>query len=430
LSKEQSGPTQESHTPSLQRNVVALGLVQVSSYVLPLITIPYITRKLGVEAYGKVAFAQVLAAYLILMVDYGFSWSTSRKIAAHRSDRSFISRTFVATFAAQWSLLLAAIAFGLIVVLSLERLRIDLWLYVAAFTSVIGTALFPIWFFQGLERLQAVATLQVISQLVAVISIFFLVKEPKDAIWVLVSGGAGSMLGGIGALWWMQRIRLIDWVWPGWRAVGGELSEGAGMFGSRVSISLYTTLVPIFLGLVAGPVALAYFNMADKLRRAAQSLITPLSLALFPRMSHLVAKQDGSAYALIKRSFYAIILIAGSASLGLWFLADWIVWVMGGDDFKAAATVLRWFAPVPLIIGLSNLMGVQIMLPQQMSRAFNRALALAAIASFLIIWPLSERYAASGAAATILIAEAVVTLVMSFVLWRHGLLNPKKWNKQ
>lgn len=430
MSTEPSASPDAGRPPSLRRNVVALGLVQISNYVLPLVTVPYVTRMLGVEAYGKVAFAQVLMAYLILLVDYGFSWSTSRKIAAHRSDRGFISRTFVATFVAQWSLLLAAAALGLVVVLSLERLRIDLWLYVAAFTSVIGTALFPIWFLQGLERLQAVAALQVISRLLAVIPIFFFVKEPEDAVWVLIIGGAGAMLGGIGALWWMQHERLIDWVWPGWRAVGGELREGAGLFGSRISISLYTTLVPLVLGWVAGPMALAYFNLADKLRRAAQSLITPLSQALFPRMSHLVATQDASAFALIKRSFYAVLLIAGSASLGLWLLADWIVWLMGGDDFKAAATVLRWLAPVPLIIGLSNLLGVQIMLPKQMNRAFNGVLALAAVASLLIIWPLSERYAASGAAATILIVEAAVTVVMAFVLWRHGLLNRTNWSKQ
>lgn len=385
---------------------------------------------LGVEAYGKVAFAQVLVAYLILLVDYGFSWSTSRKIAAHRSDRNFISRTFVATFVAQWSLLLAAATLGLVIVLSLERLRVDLWLYVAAFTSVVGTALFPIWFLQGLERLQSVAALQVLSRLLAVIPIFFFVKGPEDAVWVLIIGGAGTLMGGVGALWWMQRERLIDWVWPGWRAVRSELHEGASLFGSRVSISLYTTLVPLVLGWVAGPVALAYFNLADKLRKAAQSLITPLSQALFPRISYLVAAQDGSAFALIKRSLLAVLLIAGSSSLALWLLADWIVWVMGGDDFKAAATVLRWLAPVPLIIGLSNLLGVQIMLPKQMNRAFNGVLALSAVASLLIIWPLSERYAASGAAATILIVEAVVTVVMALVLWRRGLLNRTNWSKQ
>lgn len=417
-----------SQTPSLRRNVVALGLVQVSSYVLPLATVPYVTRMLGVEAYGKVAFAQVLAAFLILLVDYGFSWSTSRKIAAHRFDRYYISHTFAATFVAQWSLLLAAAALGLLAVLFFERLRIDLWLYVAAFTSVIGTALFPIWFLQGLERLQAVAALQVTSRLLAVIPIFFFVKGPDDSVWVLIIGGAGTMLGGIGALLWIQRERLIDWVWPSWRAVGGELYEGASLFGSRVSISLYTALVPLVLGFVAGPVALAYFNLADKLRRAAQSLITPLSQALFPRMSHLVAAQDGSAFALIRRSFYAVLLIAGSASLGLWLLADWIVWMMGGDNFKAAATVLRWLAPVPLIIGLSNLLGVQIMLPMQMNRVFNGAIAVAAVVSLLIIWPLSERYAASGAAVTILIVESVVTVLMAFVLWRRGLLNRTNWS--
>lgn len=416
--------------PSLRRNIVALGLVQVSNYILPLITIPYVTRILGVESYGKVAFAQVLMAYLVLLVDYGFSWSALRKISAHRDERTFISRIFVATFVAQWSLVFATATIGLVTVLTIDRLRIDLWLYVAAFSTVIGTALFPVWFLQGLERLQAVAFIQVASRLLAVIPIFFFVNKPEDAIWVLIFGGMGTVLGGVGALWWIQRKRFIDWAWPNRREVANEFREGAGLFGSRLSISLYTTLVPLVLGWVAGPMALAYFNLADKLRRAAQSIISPLSQALFPRMSHLVATDNSAAFALIKRSFYSVILIAGSASLGLWIFADWIVWMMGGDEFKEAALVLRWMSPIPLILGLSNLLGVQIMLPKRMNSIFNAVLMLASSASLLLILPLTKMYAARGAAATILIVESIVTIGMTIILWHRGLLHTKNWSKQ
>lgn len=376
---------------------------------------------LGVEAYGKVAFAQVMMAYLVLLVDYGFSLSASRKIAAHRSDRNFISRTFVATFGAQWSLLLAAAMLGLVIVLSFERLRVDLWLYVAAFTSVVGTALFPIWFLQGLERLQAVAVLQVLSRLLAVIPIFVFVKEPEDAVWVLVIGGVGSLLGGIGALWWMQRERLIDWVWPGWSAVISELHEGSGLFGSRVSISLYTMLVPLVLGWVAGPVALAYFNLADKPRQAAQSLIGPIFKTLYPRMSNLFTKDRAGAILLLKRSGAITLSAAAIMSLMLWFCADFIIHLLGGDGYAGAVNLLRVLAPVPFFIAVSNLFGVQMLLASGETRIVNITASIAGVTALVLLYPLIATYSAQGAAALILMTEIIVASVYAIAVIKREL---------
>ena len=427
MSKHPSPPADSAPLPSIRRNVAAMALVQVSNYLLPLLTVPYVTRVLGLEEYGRVVFAQALMAYCILLVDYGFSWSTARRISAHRHDRALISRTFAATLLAQWLLTLLAAVAVLLVVLGVERLRPDFWLYAAAFSSVLGSALLPLWLLQGLERLQAIAILQVASRLLAAVLVFALVSRPQDAVLLLLINGLATVLGGLAALWWIGRQRMLDWVWPDWQQVVGELREGASLFGSRLSISLYTTLVPLVLGWVAGPVALAQFNLADKLRQAAQSLITPLSQALFPRMTLLVATEDSSAFALLRRSFHLVLLIAGAASLSLWLLADWLIWLMGGTEFAAAAGVLRWMSPLPLLIGLSNLLGVQIMLPKGMNRSFNGVLLLAALSSLLLIWPLSSLYAAPGAALTVLLVEGLVTACMAVILWRCGLLRAHNW---
>lgn len=419
--------TQPATLPRLRNNIAALGLVQISNYLLPLITLPYLTRVLGAEAFGKVAFAQVVMTYFVLLVDYGFSWSATRKVSAQRADRDALSRTFTATWAAQWLLVtLAALATTAVVLLT-DRLRPDALLYAAAFSTVIGTALFPIWFLQGLERLQVVAVLQLLTRTLALLPIFLFIQQPQDAVWVLLIQGSGAILGGILALYWMQRESLITWRVPSWRDTLGALREGGALFGSRASISLYTTLVPLVLGWIAGPVALAYFNLADKLRSAAQSLLAPLSQALFPRMSHLVRQDGDAAYALIKRSALAVVLIAGSASVSLWVLSDWLVLLLGGSDFAPAAQVLRWLAPLPLVIGLSNVLGVQIMLPHGLNRAFNAVLASAAAISLLLIGPMAQHLGASGAAQTMLLVELWVTGSMAVLLWRQGYLSALRW---
>lgn len=379
------------------------------------------------EVYGKMVFAQAMIGYLMLMVEYGFSWSTARKIAAHRHDRDFISRTFVAAFVGQW--LLVALAFLLCgaVVLCVDRLREDMWLYAAAFTSVIGGALFPIWLLEGLERMRTAAILQIAPRLMAVIPVFFVVQAPSDAIWVLVLSGAGTILGGVGSVCWIRLERVVDWHWPGWPAVARELRDGLSLFGSRLSVSVYTTLVPLVLGWVAGPSALAYFNVADKIRGAAQALIGPISQALFPRVNLLVEAHASAAFQLIRRGFWAVLLVASFSGLSMWLLADWLVWLMAGDGFREAATVLRCMSPLPVIVGLSNVLGVQIMLPKRMTGAFSTILFLAAVAATVLLFPLTRAYSSVGAALTVLVAEVIVSASMAALLWQRGYLAESGW---
>ena len=404
--------------PRLRDNILALGVVQLSNYAIPLITLPYLTRVLGPEAYGKVAFAQVLMAYFILLTDYGFSWSATRKISAHRAERAYISRVFVGTWTAQWLLVFGAAALATVIVWASARLRPDAWMYAAAFTAVLGNALFPIWFLQGLERLKVVAGLQLFTRLLALIPIFMFVKEPVDAVYVPAIQGGGVMLGGVLALGWIKQKNLLDWHWGGWRAATQELAEGLPLFGSRISISLYTTLIPLTLGWIAGPVALAHYNLADKIRTAAQSLLGPLSQALYPRMTHLFMTDKSAAVHLLRRSFLAVLLIAGCASIMLWLLAAPLVVLLGGEEFSSAASVLRWLAFCPLALALSNLFGVQALLAMGRQRIINITALSVGVATAFLCWPTTLNYQENGAAALLLSAETVIAIIYFYAALR------------
>lgn len=397
--------------PRLRNNILALSVVQLSNYIIPLITLPYLTRVLGLEAYGKIAFAQVLMVYFILFTDYGFSWSATRKISTHRTDRAYISRVFVGTWAAQWLLILGAATLASILVWTSTRLRPDAWLYAAAFTAVLGNALFPIWFLQGLERLQVVASLQLVTRLLALIPIFLFVKQPADAVYVPAIQGGGVMLGGVLALGWIKQKNLVDWHWPHWRAVVQELGEGLPLFSTRLSISFYTTLIPLTLGWIAGPIALAHYNLADKIRTAVQSLLGPLSQALYPRMVSLFTTDKSAAVHLLRRSFFAVSMIAGSASIMLWLLADHLVVLLGGEEFLPAGSVLRWLAFCPLALALSNLFGVQTLIAMGKHKVINITALCVGIAATLLCSPAISSFQENGAAAVLLSAEIAVAII-------------------
>lgn len=406
--------------PRILHNIAALGSVQILNYLLPLITLPYVTRVLGVEVWGTVALVQIVIGYFTLVTNWGFSMSGTRKVAAHRNEHELVVDIFFAVWVAQWLLCAVAILLLALLILFVPFFNKYAAYFVWGIGSIISSVLFPIWFLNGLENMKQVATIQVATRVTAVPLIFLLVQGPQDGPLILAIGAISGIIGGAITLVWINKHLGLTWRWPSKVRILDELREGAAIFISSVCISLYTSLTPTILSLVAGNVAVGYFALADRVRQLAQSTLAPISQALFPRMSHLFQTDSTQARVLLQRSSKLILLISVSASIVLWILAEYIVIFLAGEQFRPATMVLKWLAPLPFVISLSNIFGIQIMLPNFMTKVFNRILGVAGALSLVMIVPLIEWKAAEGAAINTFITECFVTLVMAFYLWKTG----------
>ncbi len=406
--------------PKLIHNIAALVSVQAIGYVLPLITLPYVTRVLGAAGWGTVAWTQIVLSYFCLLTNWGFLWSGTRKVARLRSDPEGMSETFFAILIAQWLLGAVAIFLLLSLVLFVPLFHQFSAYYLFGIGIIAGNILFPIWFLNGLELMKQVATVQILTRLMAVPLIFLIVKRPQDAPLMIAIYAATNVCGGILALLWIRKNINLIWRMPRRTEVIAELKEGGVLFGSTAWIGLYTTLTPTVLGIVAGPAVVGYYALADRIRQLVQSIMKPISDSLFPRMSHLFANDAADARRLLLRSCTIILPGAALASIVLWGSAGLVVALLGGAKFKAAVPVLKWLAPLPFVIGLSNVFGVQVMLPRLKTKAFNAILAAAGAVSLVALLPLIHWKGAEGAAINTFGVECFVTLSMGLYLWKTG----------
>lgn len=407
-------------SPRLRESIAALGGLQLAHYVVPLVTLPYLTRTLHVEGFGKLAFATALVAYFTLATEFGFGWSATRAIAAAREDKETVSRVFWETWMAQWALALAAAIVFAALLATVPVLRADAPLYLAAFLQVLGTVLFPTWLLQGLERMREMAGFEIAGRLLTIPLLLALVRDTGDAAWAAACISAGSLFTGVAVLAWLLQRKLLLWRPASPRRVVAVLQESAPIFWSRVWISTYTTLLPLMLGATSGAAAVAQFSLADRIMRAAQAMLAPVSNALFPRLSFLYRTDPGGARELVGRSAIFIAMCAFGLSVGLWLGADLAVAVLGGPNFAPAASVLRLLAPLPIVVALSNIFGVQIMLPRGLNTEFTRIIRASALAGLVAMVPLCMAFAATGAALSWLGTEVCVTVLMYLYVSRHG----------
>jgi PST family polysaccharide transporter len=395
-----------------------------------MITLPYVTRVLGVEAWGTLALVQVVIGYFTMVTNWGFGMSGTRKVAAHRNDPDRLSEIFFAAWAGQWLLGVASILILGLFVVFVPFFNQHSVFYIIGIGVIISSVLFPVWFLNGIERMREVAIIQITTRAATVPLIFLLIQGPEDAPLLLAIGAMTGILGGTITIIWMRRNLGLTWRRPSQSRAMDELREGAAIFGSTVWISLYTTLTPLMLGLFASPAAIGYYALADRVRLLAQSALSPISSAIFPRMSHLFNTDSVQARALLKRSSKLILLISASASMSLWVLAEHIVILLAGEQFRPSITVLQWLAPLPFVISLSNIFGIQVMIPNQKTKAFNRILGAAGAMSLIIIVPLIQLKGAEGASINTFITECFVTLAMAIYLWKTGFFGKSDyWGK-
>lgn len=419
-------PTARSNTaPTLTRSVVVLGLLQLVSQAVLLLTLPYLARTLGVEAFGKVALTQVVMQYLVMVVDYGFNWSATQRIAANRNDREFLSSTFSNALAAQ--LALAALTSVCLVALwwTAGQEHLPAAMLLAGLSFVWGAALTPLWLLHGAERMQEAASIQLLGRLAVLPLLVLWVQEPAHATRAVLILGGTTVLSGALMVAWALREGVVQWKRPTAACMLGQIKVGSPVFLSMVFISFFTVLPGLALGLMASASVFASFVVADRIRGAVQALLQPLPTALLPRMSHLFATDRPQALVLLRRAFWVSTAAAGLACALLFFGAPKVISLVVGEGYADAVQVLRWLSPLPLVIALGSLAGLQVLLPNNRLHEFNAVLVAAGVFGVLTLWYFVGAAQAVGVAVFLLVTEAAVCFAMWCLAYRRVLRAPQ-----
>ena len=408
-------------TKKIFENALSLGIMQVVNLGLPLLSLPYLALKLGVDQLGRMAFALAVAQLLLMVTDYGFNLSASKAIAVNRHNPAKITEIWCVVTFLRVVFALGGIFCIAVSTLFFERARSEIGLFVAAYAMVIGNVLFPQWLFQGLEQLRIVSIAQMLARVIVFSLIFVLVKSEEDLYWATFLQSAGFLLGGLLAL--PQTLRAIrggEIRLPGKPAIVAQLKEGWPVFLSTAAVNVYTTSNSFILGLFVAPVTLGYYHVAEKLIRAVQTIYSAISNAVYPHVSHL-ASSDRIAVLNFNRKFLKNIgSVAVLASLCVYFIGPYVIKFVFGQQFLPAADILRVFALLPIIIIFSNIFGVQTMLPLGMESAFSRVLLCAAVFDFAVFIPAAYMFGGIGAAWANIAVELFVSLTMAVLLHIRG----------
>lgn len=405
----------------LLKNFLSLSGLQVASYMLPLITLPYLVRVLGPDKFGLIAFATAFVTYFQILTDYGFNLSATREVSIHKDNKKKLSEIFSSVLIIKSFLTILGFILLSMIIFSFNQFKPDWQVYFLTFGMVIGNVLFPSWFFQGMERMKYITILNILAKVIFTVSIFIFVREISDFIYVPLINSLGFIVAGILGFWIAIYDFGIKLKIPSFQSIKFQLMDGWHTFISTMSISLYTASNTFILGVFTNNVVVSYYAVGEKIILAVVGLLTPISQAIYPYISRVVDKSEDKGINFIRKITLIMGCLGLILSLVIFIFAGLIVNILAGSQYEGSIIVLQILAFLPLIIGLSNVFGIQTMLTFNYKKAFSSILIIAGVINVVLALVLVPLYEQIGISVSFLITEAFVTLTMYLYLKRKGI---------
>ncbi len=394
-------------------NFTYLFLLQIASYVFPLITIPYLATTIGAEGYGKISFAAAIMAWIITITDWGFNYTATRDVARNRDNKEVISGIFSTVL---WSrILLTCISFILLLIITflIPKLRDNYSIILVSFLMIPGHICFPQWFFQAIEKMRFISILNVVAKLIFTLSVFIFIKEKEDYILQPLITSLGYIVSGVISLYiiivkWDIKVHKFN-IKECIRTIKGSTD----VFINNLMPNLYNSLSVVLLGFFGGSVANGIFDAANRIESIIQSFFNIISRCFFPFLARRSDK-----FTLYERFNLGLSLFV---TIVLYIAAPFIINILYTEEFIESINILRILSLSILFATLINTYGVNYLLIHGYERILRNITTVSSVIGLIIGSFLIYKYNVIGTALTIVITRGILGISI--------MIAAKKYNK-
>jgi PST family polysaccharide transporter len=400
-------------------NFASLTALQALSYVLPVIILPYLFRVIGAEKFGLISFAQAFVQYFVILTDYGFSISATKEISLCRDEHAKVCRAFSAVMTVKIALALLSLVILCIFVYFVPKFRQDRLVYVLSFGAVVGNTLFPVWFFQGKEKMRYIAGLNIIGGVIYAAGILYFVRGQQDYLMVPLMNSAVFLITGLLGQYVVFRQFGMSFTFPGYKNVRQQLRAGWDIFISIAAINAYTTTRIFTVGLLATNSITGFYSMAENIANAVQTFpLASFTQAFFPRISRIYQKNKAKAFQIMQRLQMISVYISLIVLPLIFIFAHAIVGVVCGGDYPKAVLSLRLLL-VAVFFVRANAFRVQFLLVCGKTHIYSRIHVIIAMVGLPLIFLLIYSFSYVGAAVATIVIEAAIFFITYFTLRQH-----------
>lgn len=400
---------------NIAKNYVALLFIQGTNFILPLIIFPYLVRTLGLEKYGLVMVAQSVAVFLTIIVDFGFNISATREVANLKNDKEKLSQFYWNVFSIKLVLIIITFILLLGLIICVDKFSVDPLIYLFSFGLVLGQAIFPTWFFQGIEKMQIITIVNVAAKLFFTISLFFVVLSPADYRYVPIFNGLGFVISGL--FGFVFSLQYVKFIFPKLSQVKEIIENSSSLFFSNFAVSLYTSSNTLILGFFAGDSMAGVYASMEKLILAIKSMYSPLYQAIFPNLS---TKPYDEIRSYIDKMRIPIGFLGLVISIIIFFGAKQILMFAFDDAFIVGYSAVFQILGLISILSSLNMLYVTLYFPSiKKYKIRMKILISGGFLNLIIALSLVKFYTIYGVAISAVTAELFILLLAVYFYYKN-----------
>ena len=402
---------------SIKRNFLMNIILTSSSFIFPLLSFPYIQRILGPEGTGKVSFASSIISYFSLIARLGIPTYGVRACAKLRNDVKKLSQLVQELFCINLIMTFITYILLFLVLKIVPKFQEDKSLYLIISLEIIFYTIGLEWLFRGLEQYTYISISSIACKFFAVIAMFILVRNADDYI---IYGGLTIFAASASYLLNFFYSRRFVTLRPTGELHLRQHIKPIMVFAAMTCATMiYLHLDVAMLGFMRSNTDVGYYNMAVKIKVLLVSVVTSLGHVILPRSAYYIDQGKNEEFHLLVQKALNFVLVV-AAPLVVYFIifAQETIMVLSGSAYLNSVLPMKIIMPTVLLIGLSNISGIQILIPLGKEKLVLYSEIIGALVDLVLNYLLIPRFAATGAAFGTLIAEFVV-LFIQFIILRN-----------
>lgn len=405
----------ENKEKSLKKNFCMNAILTMSQFIFPLITFPYVSRILLAEGTGKVSFATSIISYFAMFAQLGIPTYGIRACAQVRNDKKKLSKTAQEIFIINIIMSILAYIVFFIALCNVPRLKDEKTLLIIVSATIFFNAIGMEWLYKALEQYTYITIRSVIFKFIALIAMFLLIHQQSDYI---IYGAISIFASSASNIFNFFNVHKYISLRPvGEYNFKQHLKAVSVFFALSCAATIYVNLDTVMLGFMKTNVDVGYYNAAVKIKTILVSIVTSLGTVLLPRASYYVEhglKED--FYRITKKAINFVFLVATPLMLYFMFFAKEGIFFLSGNIYGGAIVPMQIIMPTLFFIGLTNIMGMQILVPLGKENIVLYSEIVGAVVDLAINYILIPKYASAGAAIGTLVAEIAVWIVQYIYL--------------
>lgn len=399
-------------------NTTYLSVIEVLKLVMPFVALPYLISTVGADKYGLVVFAQAIISYFIILVNFGLDVSAVKNVSVHRNDLLKLGEVVSSVLLIKSLLFLISFLILSVLLFTVEQFRENSVLFLLSFLSCLSEILFPVWFYQGVEKMKYITLIRFTSILFYTVTVFLFIKGPNDYLLIPLLQSLGWIVSGIVSFLMLLKVEKVRLFIPSLHLVKQYFVESVPFFISRVSVVINSSMAKTICGLFFSMQEVAAFDLAQKIAMTALVPLQMLNQALYPHIAKTLDR------AFVNKCFRLMLVGSLGIVVCVCLLAPFAVHILSHGELPESTDILRVLSLFIFSGGLTAFTGSPVLVSFGYAKPFNRSVILSTfvLITIYIVLYFTNSFSIINFAFALGFAEFVIALYRLYYCNRYKLI--------